>query len=220
MENSMNERIPSLLATLGCIRIVAAMVALLWTSGAVTGAEDGRRAVTANDAPISEESPAIEVAPRGQQQIRELTYSPWRKLCFKVARNADTKLVCRMTITGAWDTGQVAIRFDFIEREGAAASRLQVFVPPGFYLPPGIKLTIDGGSPVQIPYVICLSNACVAGNVADPHFVRELDSGQKLVLEAVNSNILTVVASLPLREFAKVHQNPSTEVLEQNLGAE
>jgi invasion protein IalB len=216
----MNERNLSLLATPGCIRIVAAMVALLWAGGAVTGAEDGRRTVTANDVPISEDSPAMEVAPRGQHQIREVTYSPWRKLCFKVTRNSNTKLVCRTTITGAWDTGQVVIRFDLIEREGDPTARLQIFVPTGFYIPAGIKLTIDGGSPVQIPYVICLSNACVAGNVADPRFARDLDSGQKLVLEAVNSNILTVAATLPLGEFAKVHRNPSTEVLEQNLGAE
>jgi invasion protein IalB len=217
----MNERIVSLLATPGCIRIVTAMVALVCTSGGVTGTEDGHRTVTANDIPISEDLSVVEVAPRGQQQqIRELTYSPWRKLCFKAAQHADTKIVCRTTISGAWDTGQVAIRVDLIEREGDAAARLQIFVPTGFYLPPGIKLTIDGGAPVQIPYVICLSNACVAGNVADPRFVRDLDAGQKLVLEAVNSNILTVAASLPLNEFAKVHQDPSTEVFEQNLGAE
>jgi invasion protein IalB len=215
----MDERILSLLATLGCIRVVAAMVALVCTSGGVTGAEVGRRTITANDVPISEDLP-VEVAPRGQHQIRELTYSPWRKLCFKTARRAETKLVCRTTISGAWDTGQVAIRFDLIEREGDAAARLQIFVPTGFYLPPGIKLTIDGGSSVQIPYVICLSNACVAGNVANPSFVRDLDSGQKLVIEAVNSNILTVAASLPLGEFAKVHQGPSTQVFEQNLDAE
>jgi len=212
----MNERVLSLFATPGCIRIIAATVALLCTSGGVTGDESGRRA----DDPISKDFPAVEVAPRGQHQMRELTYSPWRKLCFKSARRADTKVVCRTTISGAWDTGQVAIRFDLIEREGDAAARVQILVPTGFYLPPGIKLTVDGGAPVQIPYVICLSNACVAGNVADPTFVRDLDSGQKLVLEAVNSNILTVAASLPLGEFAKVHQGPSTEVFEQNLDAE
>ena len=212
----MNERVLSLFATPGCIRIIAATVALLCTSGGVTGDESGRRA----DDPISQDFPAVEVAPRGQHQMRELTYSPWRKLCFKSARRADTKVVCRTTISGAWDTGQVAIRFDLIEREGDAAARVQILVPTGFYLPPGIKLTVDGGAPVQIPYVICLSNACVAGNVADPTFVRDLDSGQKLVLEAVNSNILTVVASVPLGEFAKVHQGPSTEVFEQNLDAE
>jgi invasion protein IalB len=216
----MNERILSLFATPSCILMVAAAIALVCTSGAVAGDENGRGTVSANDVPISEDFPAIEVAPRGQQPIRELTYSPWRKLCFKAARRTDSKMVCRTTISGAWDTGQVAIRFDLIEREGDAAARLQIFVPTGFYLPPGIKLTIDGGSPVQIPYTICLSNACVAGNVADPRFVRHLDSGQKLVVEAINSNILTVAASLPLGEFAKVHQGPSTQVFEQNLGAE
>jgi len=216
----MNDRILSLSGTPGCVRLVAATVALVCASGGVTSAENERHTLAANDAPISENVPAVEVAPRGQHQMRELTYSPWRKLCFKVARSPDTKIVCRTTITGAWDTGQVAIRFDLIEREGDAAARLQIFVPTGLYLQPGIKLTVDGGSPVQVPYVICLSNACVAGNVADPGFVRDLESGEKLVLEAVNPNILTVTASLPLGEFAKVHQSPPIQVLEQNLDEE
>ena len=213
----MSNRILSLLATPGRIRVVAAMVALVYTSGGVTSAENGRTA-SANDAPIS--APSAEVAPRGQHQMRQLTYSPWRKLCFKSARSADTKLVCRTTISGAWDTGQVAIRLDLIERENDSAARLQILVPTGLYIQPGIKLTVDGGSPVQVPYVICLSNACVAGNVADPGFIRDLESGQKLVLEAVNPNILTVAATLPLGEFAKVHQGPPTQVLEQDLDEE
>jgi invasion protein IalB len=213
----MNHRILSLSATPGRIRLVAATVALVCAGGGVMSAESERRTVAANDIPVSENFPAVEVAPRGQQQIRELKYSPWRKLCFKTARNPDTKIVCRTTISGAWDTGQVAIRFDLIEREGDAAARLQIFVPTGLYLQPGIKLTVDGGAPVQVPYVICLSNACVAGNVTGPSFVRDLESGQRLVLEAVNPNILTVAASLPLGEFAKVHQGLPAQVLEQDL---
>ena len=107
---------------------------------------------------------------------------------------------------------QVAIRFDLIEREGDAAARLQIFVPTGLYLQPGIKLTVDAGTPVQVPYVICLSNACVAGNVTDRSFVRELESGQRLVLEVVNPNILTAAAcyrSANLQKFIRVPQRKS-----------
>jgi len=213
----MNDRFLASSETPRCVQLLATTIALVCASGEVTSAENQRYAIEANDAPISENVPAVEVAPRGQHQMRELTYSPWRKLCFKVARNPDTKIVCRTTITGAWDTGQVAIRFDLIEREGDAAARLQIFVPTGLYLQPGIKLTVDGGSPVQVPYVICLSNACVAGNVADPRFVGDLETGQNLVLEAVNPNILTVSASLPLNGFANVHRSLPMQVFEQNL---
>ena len=77
--------------------------------------------------------------------------------------------------------------------------------------------TVDGAAPVRVPYVICLSNACVAGNITDPTFVRDFESGQSLVLEVVNPNILTVAASLPLGEFTKVRQGFSTQVFEQDL---
>lgn len=210
----------SSLATPRRVRFIVVTVALVCASGAARGADSTQRPVPDNEAPISERFPAVEAAPRGQHQIRELTYSPWRKLCFKAARDPATKLVCRTTITGMWETGQVVVRFDLIERAGEAAKRLQIFVPTGLYLPPGIKLTVDGRSPVQVPYVVCLSNGCVAGTLADPDLVRALESGQKLVLEAVNPNILTIAASLPLAEFARAHQGPPAQVLEQNLDEE
>ena len=126
-------------------------------------------------------------------------------------------MVCRTTMNGKWDTGQIALRIDLIEREGDPVARLQMFVPPGSFLQPGIKLTVDQGSPVQIPYVICLTNGCVAGSVATAGLIHDLESGQMLALETVNSNIVGVTNSLPLNEFAKVHQGAPAQLFEQKL---
>ena len=126
-------------------------------------------------------------------------------------------MVCRTTIDGKWDTGQIVIRVDLIEREGEPAARLQIFVLPGLFLQPGIKATVDNGATMHVPYVICLANACVAGTVVDPSFVRELEVGRALAIEAVNPNVLTVIASLPLDNFAKVHQGAAAQIFEQKL---
>ena len=91
------------------------------------------------------------------------------------------------------------------------------FRAPGSFLQPGIKLTVDQGSPMQIPYVICLTNGCVAGSVANAGLIHDLDSGQMLTLEAVNSNFVGVTTSLPLKEFAVVHQGVPTQIFEQRL---
>ena len=88
---------------------------------------------------------------------------------------------------------------------------------PGSFLQPGIKLTVDQGSPVQIPYVICLANGCVAGSVANTSFIHDLETGQMLALETVNSNVVGVTTSLPLKEFAEVRQGPPAQVFEQRL---
>ena len=70
---------------------------------------------------------------------------------------------------------------------------------------------------MPVPYTICLANGCVAGTVADPSFVRAMESGRMLSLDAVNANVMTVVASLPLDNFAKAHQGAPAQVFEQKL---
>ena len=178
---------------------------------------DAQQLVPFGDVPVTEKFSEAEIATRGQQQGLPLTYTPWRKVCFKAIQEAESKMVCRTTINGKWDTGQIVIRVDLIEREGDPVARLQVFVPPGSFLQPGIKLTVDQSSPLQIPYVICLTNGCVAGSVANAGLIHDLESGQMLVLETVNSNVVGVTTSLPLKEFAEVHQGAPAQVFEQRL---
>jgi invasion protein IalB len=155
-----------------------------------------------------------EVAPRDQRPPREIKYGEWRKLCFKAA---GMKAVCRTTITGTFETGQTAVRVDLIEREGDGAARLQLFLPVGLYLQSGVRLTIDQGSPHQIPYVWCLTNACVAGGPAEPRTITELETGQRLSLEVVDANLLTVTTSLQLNRFAAVRNGAPTRTYEQNI---
>jgi len=178
---------------------------------------DAQQLVPFGDVPATENFSEAEIATRGQQQGRPLTYAPWRKVCFKATQEAGSKMVCRTTINGKWDTGQIAIRVDLIEREGDPVARLQIFMPPGSFLQPGIKLTVDKGAPMQIPYVICLTNGCVAGSVANAALIHDLESGQMLALETVNSNVVGVTNSIPLNEFAKVRQEAPAQIFEQKL---
>jgi len=178
---------------------------------------DAQQLVPFGDVPATGNFSEAEIATRGRQPDRPLTYAPWRKVCFKATQEAGSKMVCRTTINGKWDTGQIAIRVDLIEREGDPVARLQMFVPPGSFLQPGIKLTIDHGSPLQIPYVICLTNGCVAGSLANAGLIHDLESGQMLALETVNSNVVGVTTSLPLKDFAEVHRAAPAQVFEQRL---
>lgn len=161
----------------------------------------------------TDKPPAAEFAPRGERMTREITYSAWRKLCFKLP---DAKVLCRTTISGTFDTGQVAIRVDLIEREGEGAARLQIFLPVGLYLQAGVKLTVDQGKPVLIPYVWCLTNTCIAGNLADPDFIHEMEAGQKLALEVVDSSILTITSTMPLDQFATIRRGPPSQIFERD----
>ena len=110
---------------------------------------------------------------------------------------------------GTFETGQSAVRIDLIEREGDKAARLQLFLPVGLYLQAGVKITIDQGATHRIPYVWCLTNTCIAADVADPKLIKEMETGQKLLLEVVDSSVLTVSTSLPLNQFAAARQGSS-----------
>src|ERR1700736_5420969 len=178
---------------------------------------DAQQLVPFGDVPATENFSEAEIATRGRHPDLPLTYTPWRKVCFKATQDAGSKMVCRTTMNGKWDTGQTAIRVDLIEREGDPVARLQIFMAPGSFLQPGIKLTVDRGPTMQIPYVICLTNGCVAGSVANASLIHNLESGQMLALETVNSNVVGVTNSLPLKEFAVVHQGVPTQIFEQKL---
>ena len=63
----------------------------------------------------------------------------------------------------------------------------------------------------------CLTNACIAGTVADPNMVKEMASGQTLRLEFVDSSLLTLTTSLPLGLFASAHKGAPAQTFEQDI---
>ncbi len=163
----------------------------------------------ASDRPVGQE-----FAPRGQRMARTIKYSDWSKSCFKTP---GTNTVCRTSISGKFETGQSAVRIDLIEREGDKAARLQLFLPVGLYLQAGVKITIDQGTPHQVPYVWCLTNTCIAADLAEPRLLKEMETGNTLLLEIVDSSVLTVSTSLPLEQFAAVRHGIPSQVFKQAI---
>jgi invasion protein IalB len=156
-----------------------------------------------------------EVASRGQRGlVRQIKYGDWQKFCFKTP---GTNMVCRTTISGTWDTGQTAVRADLIEREGDGKARLQLFVPVGMYLQAGTKLTVDKGKPYQVPYVWCMTNTCIAGSVADPQLIHDMEKGEKLSLEVVDSSVQSFSTTLPLGQFAAVRKGAPVQTFQQDI---
>jgi invasion protein IalB len=178
------------------------------------GAGHAQQTAKPEAGPPNDKSTGAEVAPRGQREAREIKYSDWRKTCFKTP---GTNMVCRTSITGTFVTGQSAVRIDLIEREGDKVTRLQLFLPVGLYLQAGVKLTIDQGASYRIPYMWCLTNTCIAADLADPGLLREMEMGQKLVLELVDSGLLTVSTTLPIDQFAAIRRGTPAQTFEQNI---
>jgi len=198
--------------SLGRSIVLAAMPILLLLDLGMAGANAQQPAKPEGNPP--NENSGAEFAPRGQREAREIKYSDWRKTCFKTP---GTNLVCRTSITGSLETGQSAVRIDLIEREGDKAARLQLFLPVGLYLQAGVRLTIDQGATHRIPYTWCLTNTCLAADLADPKLIQEMETGQKLLLEVVDYSLLTVSSSLPLNQLATVRQGTPAQTFEQAI---
>jgi invasion protein IalB len=154
------------------------------------------------------------IGPRGERKAREIKYGDWQKFCFKTP---GSDMVCRTTIAGTWETGQSAVRVDLIEREGENTARVQLFLPVGLYLQKAATLSVDQGKPYQIPYVWCLTNTCIAGDKADPGLVKEMESGDKLKLEVVDTNLLSVSTLLPLGQFASARKGTPAQIFQQDI---
>ncbi len=105
--------------------------ALDYLAGALLSSRHRRRIPASPPGLPHRPTKPAEVATRGQREAKDITYGDWQKLCFK-AGGAPT--LCRTSITGKFPTGQMAVRVDLIEREGAtdgsaAAFRTRRHVP-------------------------------------------------------------------------------------------
>ena len=155
-----------------------------------------------------------EFAARGQREARSIKYGDWQKFCFKPG---GAKMVCRTTISGTFETGQIAVRIYVTEREGVGTARLQLFLPVGLYMPPGAKVSVDKGTAYKIPFSWCLTNTCIAGDLAAPALLREMEAGKTLAIEVVDTNLLAVTTSLPLQNFAAARKRAPAQVFEQRI---
>jgi invasion protein IalB len=78
-------------------------------------------------------------------------------------------------------------------------------------------VTVDQGKPYQLPYVWCMTNICIAGSVADPQLIRDMEGGEKLKLEIVDSSVQSVSTTLPLNQFATVRKAAPTRKFQQDV---
>jgi hypothetical protein len=91
-------------------RLIAAAFIALGISMTATVARS-QQIIPFGDVPATADFSEAEIAARGQRKLPNLTYSTWKKLCFRGAQGADTKMVCRTSIEGKSD---LALQLPFL----------------------------------------------------------------------------------------------------------
>jgi invasion protein IalB len=136
-----------------------------------------------------------------------LTYAPWTKICTE----AEGKRVCLTTTEARLPSGLPAAGIVLVEPD-KEARKLRVSLPLGMQLPPGTRLVIDQQRPMTSPYLICVSEGCIAEYDATGDVINRLKRGKQLAVQAVNSNGEAIGVNLPLADFAKVVDGPPTDM--------
>ncbi len=62
----------------------------------------------------------------------------------------------------------------------------------------------------------CLTT-CIAADVAGARLLKEMETGHKLLLEVVDSNVLTVATTLPIDRFAMVRRGTPEQTFKQAI---
>ncbi len=126
---------------------------------------------------------AIGYSNTAHAQQQEEPPQGWFKACTK-QEDVD---VCNVQYLRRADTGQLLTAVNLIQVEGKINRRvLQIAVPTGRLVPPGIGLQIDGGATQKIEYAICVPDRCVAEAPLTDEIVASFKRGSELTLTSVN----------------------------------
>jgi invasion protein IalB len=167
----------------------------------------------AQQAPAPTPAPAEQSAQGGdQQQMPQLIYSSWTKVCLKAnQQDPNSKEVCFTGKDARIESGMPVVAAVLIEPEGEPKKILRVTLPLGMQLIHGTRLLIDQNQPLTAPYVICFTNGCMADYEATPDMIARMKKGQQLFVQAINSTAQPISLPLPLADFASAYDGPPTD---------
>jgi invasion protein IalB len=127
---------------------------------------------------------AVGLAPAAAQQQPPKMPQGWFKLCSK---QADVD-ICNVQNLVSTSTGQVVTGISLLELTGKVNKKLlQVTVPTGRLVPPGVGLQIDGGKATKVDYLLCFKDGCIAEAPLTDQLVASFKKGSELQLTSVNT---------------------------------
>ena len=135
----------------------------------------------------------------------------WLKVC-----DPKDATLCAVTKDYVVESGPQALA-TFTIRSTADPKKfgLGVTVPPGFFFPPGIPVSIDGNKQTTAQYVVCWPDGpkssrvmCIAAADVAADFVAALKKGGTLELQLTTGDGKTVPIDFSLAGFSKTFDGP------------
>jgi invasion protein IalB len=148
-------------------------------------------------------------------EVPQLIYSPWVKLCNKDA-DPKAKRVCVTVKDGRVESGLLVVSVAIIEMDGEQKKLLRMSLPYGVALQHGTRLIVDQGTPATSPFVTCLPpvvppGGCIADYEASADLINRMKKAQVLTVQAIHMNGQAMSPQLELKDFAKAYDGPPTD---------
>jgi invasion protein IalB len=135
----------------------------------------------------------------------------WLKVC-----DPKNPAICMVTKDYIVESGPAALAtFSVQGRPEPNKFGVGVTVPPGFFFPPGIPVSIDGKKQATAQYIVCWPDGpkssrvmCIAQAEVPDDFVAALKKGGTLALQLTTGDGKTVPIEFSLAGFSKTFDGP------------
>lgn len=154
---------------------------------------------------------AAGAAPPAEQDVK-FSASPWQKICQEVPERK--KQVCVLTqVLGV--ENQAIAKVDIVEMQDEPKKRINISVPLGMRLQPGLRITLDK-DPVNIPFVLCQpiqggGATCIGDLEVDGTFVAKFRKANAVYLQMVNGTGRTLSLPISNADFGKAYDSPGVD---------
>jgi invasion protein IalB len=132
------------------------------------------------------------------------TTDSWIKIC-----RSDDKLkkeVCKTAYELRTPAGQFLASIAVVEATGEARKIVELIMPTGLLLQPGLKVQIDQGKTDDAKFGMCAPDGCVAQLVGTDAYTVSMKKGQTLTVTAFGQASNPVNFAFPLASFKAANE--------------
>lgn len=131
--------------------------------------------------------------------------SDWLKVCGEDP--SVKKTICYTTRDFVAENNQPVMAVAFYAVKDDAKRFVRILVPLTFLIPPGIRLSAEGATPVAAKFQICLPQGCFVEGELNDATIGNIKKAKTLKIDMQNQIGQEVNFEVPLEGFAKVYDS-------------
>jgi invasion protein IalB len=137
------------------------------------------------------------------------TTDEWVKVCHTDEKQK--KEICKTAFDLRTAGGQFLASIAVVEASGEARKFIDLIMPTGLLLQPGVKLQVDQSKAEDGKYGMCAADGCIAQLVASDGLVGQMKKGTTLTVTAQSQSDAPVEFAFPLATFKAANEGKAMD---------